>query len=172
MSKQTEKEYRVQVAQKAKQLKGVARYDFKATPKLKRRPGDFDPDNFKEYDIIFPAFKPIGKAVTLLALCFFNFVLPAQESVTLMNISTKYVEFTWKGDTLSNSEFHPFFLALDYAETNAGRMASELTNALLMRPTAVSEISGDMERTLFGVTFDHYACFFHLREQRARIIGK
>ena len=111
----------------------------------------------------------LGKAAAIAALCLFSFVGSAQ-SVTLMNISTKYVEFTWKGDTLSNAEFEAFFAALDYAPATAQRMASELTNSMLMRPTAIAEISADMERTLFGVTFDEYQCFFHIREYRARII--
>ena len=111
----------------------------------------------------------LGKAAAIAALCLFSFVGSAQ-SVTQMNISTKYVEFTWKGDTLSNAEFEAFFAALDYAPATAQKMASELTNAMLMRPTAINQISADMERTLFGVTFDEYQCFFHIREFRARIV--
>lgn len=110
-----------------------------------------------------------GKVVAIAALCLFCFSGSAQ-TVTLLNVSTKYVEFTWNGDTLNNVEFEAFFAALDYAPATAKKMASELTNSMMMRPTAIRQISADMGRTLFGVTFDEYQCFFHIREYRARVI--
>lgn len=189
-----ENDYKRQLIEKARQLAGAAFYERQAKRAKVKDPNAFDPDAFKGSDVVFGDIQRkkgegrtvekfplveqfrrdheniIGKTALTLLLCLFSFCAFGQNRVTLLNVSTKYVEFTWGNDTLNNVEFTPFFIALDYAEPTAIRMASELTNSLMMRPTAIAEISADMERTLFGVTFDEYACFFHLREYRAKVI--
>lgn len=173
MKKQSE--FKTQLMRIAREVQGAPSYVRPVKAKKVKDPRMFDADQFKGEPILFPCLDEmaikVGKVAAIVLLCLSCFTASAQNTVIVLNPSTKYVAFTWERDTLDNSEFKAFFLALDYAEASANRMANELTNSLLMKPTAVDQISEDMGKALFGVSFTEYACFFHLREYRARVAG-
>lgn len=101
----------------------------------------------------------LGKAFAFALLCLFTFPADAQNAVTAQDVSKRWVEFTWYGDTLTNSNLRPFIESSGYADTTAIRVSTEVT-ALLMLTRDVTNASIYMGNVLQGMTFEQYCRFY------------